>query len=151
VSDESGDKGDGPRYGRHSHRDLKPGQSPLTYYEGWQHFWLVGVRGQVRGLNARLDRRPFTYPLVGLALGLLLVGAGLLYSQRVVSKDVWMSYIADPARLGLRGVTYVPPIMIGGGVLLLLLSFGGLVSALAAWALERRGKESDGDEDRRNR
>jgi hypothetical protein len=151
VSDESRDRPYDPRYRRRSHRDLKPGESPLTYYGGWQHFWLSGVKGQVRGLNARLDRRPFAYPLVGLALGVLLVGAGLVYSQQAVSEYVWTSYIANPAGEGLAGARLAPPIMIGIGIVLLLLSFGGLVSALAVRAVERRGKESDGNEDSHNR
>jgi hypothetical protein len=109
-----------PPYRRRSRRDLKPGESPLKYYEGWHHFWLFGVRREVSGLNRRLARHPYLYSVVALSLGAALVAAGLLYGSSV-SDEGW------PA-----------PTLAGAGSLCLILGIGGLISALAQTIAARK-------------
>ena len=111
---------------RRSRHDVPPGESPLKFYEGWQHFWLFGVRHQARGLSASLARRPYLYPLVALGLGVLLGAAGLLWGG-----------------LG-RYEDWVAPVLLGGAVLCFLFAVGGFVSALSATMVQ---KEEGGRED----
>jgi|WetSurMetagenome_2_1015567.scaffolds.fasta_scaffold1246657_2 hypothetical protein len=102
-----------------------PGESPLKYYDGWQHFWLIGVRRQVAGLNAALSRHSYVYAGVVLGLGVILAAAGLIYGPHV---DLWEQWIcgghADPWQ------QWLAPVLLGAGGLLLLLGLGGLASAV---------------------
>lgn len=115
---------------RRSRHDLQPGESPLKVYEGWQHFWLFGVRHQTTRLSASLARRPYLYPLVALGVGMILGVAGLLWGGRGSFGD------------------WVAPSLLGGAALCLLFAAGGFVSALAARMAE---KKEGGREDRGHR
>ena len=108
-----------------SRHDLQPGESPLKVYEGWQHFWLFGVRHQARGLSASLARRPYVYPLVALGVGVILATAGLLWGG-----------------LG-RFEDWVAPALLGGAALCFLFAVGGFVSALAARMAEKKEGEHE--------
>jgi hypothetical protein len=115
---------------RRSRHDLQPGESPLKVYEGWQHFWLFGVRHQTAQVGAFLARRPYLYPLVALGVGVALGVAGLLWGGQGRYQD------------------WVAPALLGGAVLCLLFAVGGFASALAARTADK--KEGEG-EDRSHR
>ena len=108
-----------------SRHDLQPGESPLKVYEGWQHFWLFGVRHQARGLSASLARRPYVYPVVALGVGVILATAGLLWGG-----------------LG-RFEDWAAPALLGGAALCFLFAVGGFVSALAARMAEKKEGEHE--------
>lgn len=115
---------------RRSRHDLQPGESPLKAYDGWQHFWLFGVRQQAKGFSAALARRPYLYPLAAVGIGLTLGAAGLLWGGRGRFED-WLA-----------------PALLGGAVTCFLFAVGGFVSALSAGMVEKR---EGGREDRRHR
>ena len=114
---------------RRSRHDLEPGESPLKVYEGWQHFWLFGVRHEARQLSASLARRPYLSPLVALGVGAVLGVAGLLWGGSGRAED------------------WVAPALLGAAALCLLFAVGGFVSALVAGMVEKKegGHEDRGD------
>lgn len=113
-----------PPLQRRSRHDLEPGQSPLAYYGGWQHFWLHGVRPQVDGVNRVLIRHPFLYAALAICAGASFIAAGLLLGLHVTDEN-W------PA-----------PVLIAAGGLMVIAGIGGLVSAIAHLLVdERDGQE----------